>query len=103
MLGRLVATSVIALILAAQGSASSTASPQQRLWKRQIQPASSTADRASYPRPHLNYIGWAYVHHSPGRWVYFGPSYTFEPRKGIIDEACNLPTSVCPPNQRDAY
>src|SRR5580692_9752066 len=44
-------------------------------------------------RPDPDYVGWAYVHHSPGRWIYFGHSYTYAPGKGIVDEACNLPTS----------
>jgi len=33
--------------------------------------------------------------------VYHGPGYVFVPGKGIIDEACDLPTSACPNDQRD--
>jgi hypothetical protein len=36
-----------------------------------------------------------------GGWVYFGPQYTFVPGRGVVDEACNLPTSACPNTQRD--
>jgi hypothetical protein len=56
-----------------------------------------------YVRPHRdrNYVGWSYAHHSSGRRVYFGPSYTYDSRRGIVDEACNLPSSACPNTQRD--
>jgi hypothetical protein len=33
--------------------------------------------------------------------VYRWPGYTYVPRKGIVDEACNLPTSACPNEMRD--
>ncbi len=29
------------------------------------------------------------------------PGYLYVPRVGIIDEACNLPTSACPNDMRD--
>jgi hypothetical protein len=29
------------------------------------------------------------------------PGYLYAPRIGIVDEACNLPTSACPNEQRD--
>ncbi len=37
----------------------------------------------------------------PGMPVYRRPGYTYAPRKGIVDEACNLPTSACPNELRD--
>jgi hypothetical protein len=40
-------------------------------------------------------FGWRYVHHSPGRWLFFGPGYVFEPGKGILDGPCGLPSSAC--------
>lgn len=40
-------------------------------------------------------FGWRYVHHSPGRWLFFGPGYVFEPGKGILDAPCGLPSSAC--------
>jgi hypothetical protein len=43
--------------------------------------------------------GWVYLRASG--WVFFGPGYTFLPHKGIINEACNLPTSACPNSERD--
>jgi len=30
-----------------------------------------------------------------------GSGYFYRPGKGIVDEACNLPTSACPNEQRD--
>jgi hypothetical protein len=33
--------------------------------------------------------------------VYHRPGYTYVPRQGIADEACNLPTSRCPNEYRD--
>jgi hypothetical protein len=36
-----------------------------------------------------------------GGWVYFGSQYTFAPGRGVIDEACNLPTSAYSNTQRD--
>jgi hypothetical protein len=37
----------------------------------------------------------------PGVPVYRWPGYTYVPRQGIVDEACNLPTSACPNEMRD--
>jgi hypothetical protein len=37
----------------------------------------------------------------PGFPVYRWPGYTYVPRVGIVDEACNLPTSACPNEMRD--
>jgi hypothetical protein len=36
---------------------------------------------------------------APG-YVY-EPGYIYMPKKGIVDEACNLPTSACPNDMRD--
>jgi hypothetical protein len=33
--------------------------------------------------------------------IFGGPGYLYVPRKGIVDEACNLPTSACPNEIRD--
>jgi hypothetical protein len=37
----------------------------------------------------------------PGIPIYHRPGYTYVPRQGIADEACNLPTSRCPNEYRD--
>jgi nucleotide-binding universal stress UspA family protein len=33
--------------------------------------------------------------------IFGGPGYLYVPRKEIVDEACNLPTSACPNEMRD--
>jgi hypothetical protein len=33
--------------------------------------------------------------------VFQGQGYVYVPRMGIVDEACNLPTSACPNEMRD--
>jgi hypothetical protein len=33
--------------------------------------------------------------------LFRGQGYVYVPRKGIADEACNLPTSACPNEMRD--
>jgi hypothetical protein len=45
--------------------------------------------------PHSGQFGWRYVHHSPGRWLFYGPGYVFEPGKGILGGPCGLPSSGC--------
>lgn len=63
-------------------------------------PTTHRAVHGGYVRPNHDpyYTGWA---RSPEGWVYFGPQYTVMPGRGIIDEACNLPSSTCPNTQRD--
>ena len=39
--------------------------------------------------------------YAPGVPVYRWPGYIYVPRVGIVDEACNLPTSACPNEMRD--
>jgi hypothetical protein len=36
-----------------------------------------------------------------GDRLMYGPGYAFVPGRGILDEACNLPTSTCPNEYRD--
>jgi hypothetical protein len=33
--------------------------------------------------------------------IFGGPGYVYVPSKGIVDEACNLPTGACPNEMRD--
>jgi hypothetical protein len=54
----------------------------------------------------LGYGGWGYGHWGYGDMLavsaYRHPAgYLYAPRRGIIDEACNLPTSACPNEMRD--
>jgi hypothetical protein len=46
------------------------------------------------------YGGWGYWA-PPVVAVRRYPGYLYVPRRGIVDEACNLPTSACPNEQRD--
>jgi len=102
---RIIAASLLSIgLLATQSSASPAGDGSRHHWKRHLSPsASSLPEDDHFPRRNPDYVGWSYLHHSPGRWVYFGPSYTFVPGRGIIDEACNLPTSACPNSQRANY
>jgi hypothetical protein len=43
----------------------------------------------------------AYYPVLPKVLVFRGQGYVYVPRKGIVDEACNLPTSACPNEMRD--
>ena len=38
---------------------------------------------------------------SPQVSAFRAQGYVYVPRKGIVDEACNLPTSACPNEMRD--
>lgn len=40
-------------------------------------------------------------HGPPGVPMYHRPGHTYAPGRGILDEACNLPTSLCPNEYRD--
>jgi len=98
---RHVAAWVVAFsVLAAQAFALPADDLRHHQWKRHTtQPSHFFGQRDHFPRPYAEYTGWS---RSPqGGWVYFGSSYTFVPHRGIIDEACNLPTSACPNSQRD--
>jgi hypothetical protein len=43
----------------------------------------------------------AYYSVRPKVSVFHGPGYVYVPGKGIVDEACNLPTSACPNEMRE--
>jgi hypothetical protein len=105
MFWRLTGASLVAIgLIATQSSASALGDGPRHHEKRHLTRSAPSLPGNDYlPRSNPDYVGWSYVHHSPGRWVYFGPSYTFVPGKGIIDEACNLPTSACPNSQRANY
>jgi hypothetical protein len=76
---RYIAVSVIALsVLAAQSFASPAGS-----WMH-------------HGKRHVAHTAW-------GHWAYFGSSYAMVPGRGIINEACNLPSSTCPNSQRANY
>lgn len=69
-------------VLGALGTADAPASPIHRCHQhgcKAHEPSQSDLDG-----PHSAQFGWRYVHHSPGRWLFFGPGYVFEPGKGIL-------------------
>lgn len=95
----------------------------QTHWRHQASESWVPTMRLERPNGDPNYVGWAQIpgagcygsygcsraqsggHHSSqtrgGTWVYFGPQYTYVRGRGIVDEACNLPTSACPNTRRD--
>lgn len=48
-----------------------------------------------YYTQHRQYVPGA------GDRVIYGPGYVYAPGHGILDEACNLPSSTCPNEYRD--
>jgi len=42
-----------------------------------------------------------YGEFTPRTIAFGGAKYIYAPKRGILDEACNLPTSACPNEQRD--
>jgi hypothetical protein len=59
-----------------------------------------------------NFGGWPrygyYTRHGQyvpgaGDRLIYGPGYVFVPGHGILDEACNLPTSTCTNEYRDVH
>jgi hypothetical protein len=67
---------------------------QHRRWH--VAHRSFTQGFAVGPAP---YYGYAVPPRVP---VFRGPGYVFVPRNGIADEACNLPTSACSNEFRNA-
>jgi len=72
----------------------STAHDRNRLMRHQDAAHRSSRRAVIYGAP-------AFYATPPGVPVYRWPGYTYVPRKGIVDEACNLPTSACPNEMRD--
>jgi hypothetical protein len=58
------------------------------------------AAHRTFPRAFSDGAG-AYYAVLPKVLVFRGQGYVYVPRKGIVDEACNLPTSACPNEMRD--
>jgi hypothetical protein len=55
-------------------------------------------------RPLQGYYAWhgQYVPGASDRLIY-GPGYVYVPGHGILDEACNLPSSTCLNQYRDVH
>jgi len=112
-------------ILSTTGAFPSPLANNRHHWERHVSQPWVPPARLERPDGDPNYIGWSRLPGAergcpgpyacgraqvggglPGRapasgWVYFGPQYTYVPGRGVVDEACNLPTSACPNSQRD--
>jgi hypothetical protein len=93
----------IASLLVACGASGSAAASQDRHVRRHHAAA-----------PHYGYGGPArppygyYTRHGqyvpgPGDRLIQGPGYVYVPGHGILDEACNLPSSTCTNEYRDVH
>jgi hypothetical protein len=63
-----------------------------------------TAHPATQHRRHVarrEFIPGSGAYNAADPSLYRGPGYIYVPRRGILDEACNLPTSTCPNEMRD--
>ncbi len=93
-----IAASAVALIIAVSNGTSYS-------WPRSKHYALSSHWR--YARPGIVHRAPAYAtyggpaYYGPPAYAYRGPGYIYAPRRGIVDEACNLPTSACPNEMRD--
>ena len=67
---RRVLVAITALI--ALGTADAPASPIHRCHQHGCKAHEPL--RSDFDGPHSAQFGWRYVHHSPGRWLFFGPS-----------------------------
>ena len=82
-----------------------------------VSPAVATEDHAAHhahavAAAHPRYFGsyrplrGYYTQHGQyvpgaGDRLIYGPGYVYVPGRGILDEACNLPSSTCPNEYRD--
>jgi hypothetical protein len=79
-------------------------------------PAAASQDRHlrrhhAAATPHHGYIGAPYGYTTrhgqyvpgPGDRLIQGPGYVYVPGHGILDEACNLPSSTCTNEYRDVH
>lgn len=80
--------------LLAHGETHSAAHDRSRRVHRLAMAHRSTRRAAAFGAP-------AFYAAPPAIPVYRWPGYTYVPRQGIVDEACNLPTSACPNEMRD--
>jgi len=99
-----VAAGIASLLVAS--SASGPAAADQDRHARRAHGAAATRDGnfGGY-RPLYGHYYTRHGQYVPGagdRLIY-GPGYVFVPGRGILDEACNLPTSTCTNEYRDVH
>lgn len=90
-------------LMTTQATADSSAGPGKHA-------RSATHAAPQHRRWHVAHYGFAhrfgegpagYYAAPPNVPVIHEPGYHYVPRMGILDEACNLPTSACPNEMRD--
>jgi hypothetical protein len=100
-------TAIVApVVMTTDGMAGSSTSTE--IGKRHVRSAAHSAPQHHHQlaahhtfTQGLNNDAAAYYSARPKVSVSRGPGYVYVPRLGIIDEACNLPTSACPNELRN--
>ena len=99
-----VAAGIASLLVAS--SASGPAAASQDRHARRAHGAAATTHHGNFGgyRPLYGYYTrhGQYVPGAGDRLIY-GPGYVFVPGRGILDEACNLPSSTCTNEYRDVH
>jgi len=99
-----VAAGIASLLVAS--SASLPAAASQDRHARRAHGAAATTHHGNFGgyRPLYGYYTrhGQYVPGAGDRLIY-GPGYVFVPGRGILDEACNLPSSTCTNEYRDVH
>jgi hypothetical protein len=89
---------VVAIALAGSMTAAAVAAPPSD--KPRVvaahHPASAVRHWRHFARSTPPVYGYVSAPHA-----FYGPGYVFVPGRGILDEACDLPTSTCPNTDRD--
>jgi len=96
----------IASLLVASSASGPAAADQDRHARRAHRAAATRDGNFGGYRPPL--YGHYYTRHGQyvpgaGDRLIYGPGYVFVPGRGILDEACNLPTSTCTNEYRDVH
>jgi hypothetical protein len=94
----------IALLLVASSASLPAAASQDRHARRAHGAAATHHGNFGGYRPLYGYYTrhGQYVPGAGDRLIY-GPGYVFVPGRGILDEACNLPSSTCTNEYRDVH
>ena len=91
---------VVMTTYAMAGSSAST-----EIGKRHARPAAHSAPQHHHQHAHRTFTHGLsndpYYSVRPQVPVFRGPGYVYVPGKGIVGEACNLPTSACPNEMRE--
>ena len=99
----LVAAGIASLLVASSASGPAAASQDRHARRAHGAAATHHGNFGGY-RPLYGYYArhGQYVPGAGDRLIY-GPGYVFVPGRGILDEACNLPSSTCTNEYRDVH